>query len=803
MTKPVTDTNTTAPPPAPRHAGWIAVGVHLLATLVLSYPAFTGQLLLNPRSDQYKAGFAFRDFARQYFLEHGAIPQWNPYLFGGMPFVDAMHGDTFYPTALLRMLMGTGAGMTWGLIIHLFLAGCFTYLLLRSLRLSFHASLLGGVAYQMSGNIAGLVSPGHDGKIFVATLLPLALWCLVRGIRDTKPWAWGALAIVVGLAVLSPHPQLLQYMLLVCGAFALFLWRGWGSDADSAPRPAGQANRLLLVALGAIAVGMAMGAIQFWPVRTYTPWSPRAGGPGWEHAISYSLPPEEVVNFALPQFSGILDAYWGRNGIHLHSEYIGVTVLVFVALAFGGWRQGAHRRLVWFLLGTLLVSLAWAMGGFTPFYKLVYALVPGTKFFRAPSTMLYVVNFSLACLAAFGAERVLRGTSPRTPLLVVGGVLGVLGIFALTGGLTNSALAIAGPDRAQAVIANEASLKAGALRMILFAGLAALVAVLVTQRRLSRDLAATALLALVAADLWSVLRHYFIFSPPAAQTFASDDAIQWLQKQPAPFRVIPLPPRQGNPMDQYLQALNFDGLMAHRIPVALGYQGNHIAKYDLLSGAADGYRQLGNPNFWRLANTRYFLSDDATLPIDSARLVFGPATNMHGNQVYVHEVPVKTSYAWTTAALVTADEQQAANAILDPNFDVRTAAVFDPSAGVTGAALQAVPAPSTVDARVTAWRPGAATIELAQPAARGMALVISENYYPGWEARVEGTKVPVGRANVSLIGVVLPEGARKIELEFVNRPYDTGRLVTWIAAALATLWWLTGLVRTRREVASV
>ncbi len=52
--------------------------------------------------------------------------------------------------------------------------------------------------------------------MYVSALLPLVLYFLVRGMRDGKLWSWGALAITVGLAVLSPHPQLLQYMLL-CG----------------------------------------------------------------------------------------------------------------------------------------------------------------------------------------------------------------------------------------------------------------------------------------------------------------------------------------------------------------------------------------------------------------------------------------------------------------------------------------------------------------------------------------------------------------------------------------------------------
>ncbi len=54
-------------------------------------------------------------------------------------------------------------------------------------------------------------------------MLPAALLLLTRGIRDGARWSWGAIAIVVGLAVLSPHPQLLQYMLLTGGAFALYV----------------------------------------------------------------------------------------------------------------------------------------------------------------------------------------------------------------------------------------------------------------------------------------------------------------------------------------------------------------------------------------------------------------------------------------------------------------------------------------------------------------------------------------------------------------------------------------------------
>jgi uncharacterized membrane protein len=263
---------------APRYALAWAMLVCAVAALTLAYPALSGGFLVNPHSDQYIAGYAFRDFAAQSLRDGNGFPLWNPYLYGGMPYIDAMHGDIFYPTFLLRMVLPTDIAMTWGMILHFWIAGVAMYAFLRAHRLSFRASLVGGLAYMMSGQVAGLVSPGHDGKLFVSALFPVTLLMVRRGMRDGRRWAWGTLALVVGLAVLTPHPQLLQYLLLASGAYAL--WVAYLEGGDGAPTRRVATQRLGL-ALGAVAIGMAIGAIQFMPLAQYTPWSPRSGGAGW------------------------------------------------------------------------------------------------------------------------------------------------------------------------------------------------------------------------------------------------------------------------------------------------------------------------------------------------------------------------------------------------------------------------------------------------------------------------------------------------------------------------------------------
>jgi hypothetical protein len=136
----------------PRHPNLLAVGVFAMAALTLCWPMLAGRFLLG--DDQYVAGYSFRLYGAEMFRQTGSIPLWNPYLFGGLPFIAAMHGDIFYPTAWLRWFLPMDAAMNLGFALHLVLAGFATYLLLRALRLGWAAALVGGLAYELTGIVA-------------------------------------------------------------------------------------------------------------------------------------------------------------------------------------------------------------------------------------------------------------------------------------------------------------------------------------------------------------------------------------------------------------------------------------------------------------------------------------------------------------------------------------------------------------------------------------------------------------------------------------------------------------------------
>ena len=779
----------------PRYARTIAALICVLCAFTLAYPALAGMFLINPNSDQYIAGYAFREFAAQSLKSGAGFPLWNPYLYGGMPYVAAMHGDIFYPTFLLRMFLPTDVAMTWGFIIHVVLAGYFCFVFLRALGLSYWAAVIGGLAYMLGGNVAGLVSPGHDGKLFVAALTPLALYLLTRFIRDGRLWAWGALAVTIGLAVLSPHPQLFQYMLLVGGAFALFI-----AFADPSVRELERklVFRRLAFALGAIVLGAMIGAIQYLPVAEYVDWSPRAGGKkGWEHAISYSMPPSELFNTYLPQFTGMLDRYWGVNRIHLHSEYIGTAVMVLAGLAWTRKSDIGTRRIMWWATGMLAVAVLWALGGNTPFYRLVYAVVPGTKFFRAPSIMLYVVQLATAVLAALGAERVLRGDVSRRYIAGWGIAATAIALIASAGGLTSIAASIAPAEKADAVAAANGALVAGAWRSALFVFFALVVLFLAWRQRLTAQQAAISLGFVLLLDLWSIERKYWMFMPPASETFAANDITRYLKTQPQPTRVIALALTQTPAgRDPYIDGT--DGLMAHNIRDALGYHGNQIDRYDILA-ARPRYDQIANPNFWSVANVDFFLTNVDSLPLAGATKVMGPVTSPVGTPLYLHRLAGTHPFSWVAPVIVKADDEATTNTLLDPRFDVRRAALFAPDAQVKAQQVTALPEPLAIETNTSGYKPGHFVIDLTAPAPAGSALIVSENYYPGWSATADGKPVPVWRADMSLMGIELPTGAQRLEFNFASKPYETGKLITLMALLLSLGAWIAGAALSRRR----
>jgi len=811
---------------APARPRTFAAIVYAVATMLLAYPALAGKFLINARSDQYLAGYAFRDFAAQSLKSGHGFPQWNPFIQGGMPYIAAMHGDIFYPTFLLRWILPTDVAMTWEFIIHLFLCGFFTFLFLRAWRFGFWPALIGGLAYMLGGSIAGYASPGHDGKLFVGALTPAGLLLVTHAVRDGRRWAWGAFAFTVGMTFITPHPQLFQYFLILSGCYALYV--AFANVPGRGKLPRDVAIRRIAFALGCVVIGVLIGAVQFWPgLIEYKPWSPRAGGHDWATATSFSFPIEETLNWYWPQFTGMLDQYWGRNQFHLHSDYFGVVVLMLAGAAFGMTERVSFRR---FWIAVFIVSLLWAFGGFTPLYHVIM-LIPYTKYLRAPSTMIYLTAFSTSVLAAIGVERVIAGRVGVRYAIGWVGAAAAFGVLMSVGGYTTLANAVASSvasDYSEGVRGqiiqlivgraepNTGAAIAGVWRSFLFAALAGAVLWATATGRMAMRAAIYTLAALVAIDLWSIERNYWIFSPRASVLFATDPAIEAIKadiaKTGQPARVLNRPLGQGLALElgRKDRAFTGDKLMVQGIRIPEGYHGNELGMYQELIGP-DSVLTDVRQEFWKHENVQYWYADADTtamaniakqLGVQPFTRLAGPVRDAAGSTVYAYKFAGNYPAAWVASAMTKAPQNLALATVLDPRFDQRTVAIVDTSAtGIQAGPIQTLPAPATTGVRVTRHEPAAIDITLDAPSVAGQALVVSENYFPGWHATADGKAAPVALMNYNLIGVALPAGVKNISLRFTDAAYEKGKVVTWLALALSLVLWIGGWLADRRRVA--
>jgi hypothetical protein len=801
----------------------VAATIYLVVTALAYLPLWAGRVLLPEMSDQ-RDGYAFRSFAAEHIRAFGEVPGWYPHLFGGMPFsANTAHGDTFFPTALLRLAFPVDVGMAVGFMVFTVLAGVFAFVFLRTVRLSWPAAFVGGAAYMFTGQVISLASPGHDGKLFVSALMPLALAFLYRAtaMRDWRQYLY--FGVTVGFSLLTPHFQMTYYLLMAAGFFWAFMV--FFSDEKAGADPWW---RSALLFGGALAVAVGIAAIQLAPFAQYLPFSPRgvagSSSTGWDYAIGWSMPPEEILNSVWPAFSGMLENYWGRNQFKLHSEYMGVGVALLALLSF---RLHSHRRMAWFFVFLAIYGTLFAFGGFTPFYRIPYTVLPLIKGTRAVSMIYTLTSFSIAVLAAFGTQwlasraTVVKATtkqaretlSDRTmvgvPRPVAYGViaLGVFALLAAAGAWKPMMEALGTGSRAANPCADSIALCvdrsypafiADTFRVLIFGIAIAGMTLATVRRRWTSEAWALAVAAIVLIDLYSVERRYLRFSPRASETLAADDVVRTLQQDSSVFRVLPL----------HGEYMNNNYLMVHGLRTAFGYNGQEIHRYDELLGgkniwATGQWREAANTNLWAVLGIKYvILAESVSAPI--IERVAGPLRTRGGNPAFIYRVVNNAPYAFLVrdALRVSQPDEQIYATVINPRFDPRRLLLLPKEAPVGRDSLSQLPEPVNTSASVHEERAGQIRIDLATPPTDSMYLYVAENWYPYWSATVDGRPAAVVRAQGSMMAVRVPPGAQRVLLRFHSSSYATGRLITILSVlAVIALGVATSVLARRRRTA--
>ncbi len=754
-----------------RHRNLVALAGYGLLAAIFYGPVLVGGRTF-PQSDFTDYFYLLSTFLRNE-LWAGRLPLWNSYTFAGHPFLANVEAGTFYPVSDLLLVLtlpgaGPGARLYWlqlDAVLHVALAGFFTYLLVRDLTGRRAAAFLAGCVFAFSGYLTGY-PPLQLNVLRTAIWLPLLLWLLWRAFGQLERWRWwvGA-ALVYATAFLAGHPQTFLYISYASLAWILFLLI--------------RSRRRFAACLWRIGVfyllSAALTAAQMWPslelarhsIRASANYALVGGGLALRDTAQIFLP------HVLSQFSPLYVGLAGLGLALLASEYRSL-VRTCPPLTGQGTRTSISRAaapgVLPFFAVLAVVSLLLSYGHNSFLYPVLFRWLPGWDLFRNQERAAYLVAFGLSVLAGYGAEVVAVLPVPRRRLAGI--------IYAVVAAICVAVIAI-WVQKDEGLPVDAAKLR---WAVVVAAVVLAAWSALIWEGRWQRW-RSTVLIVLVLVDLFAIN----------------------LATNLARFDPTPLPEAQAIQAAVHAHSTASLGLPGrvhneHRIPtdygvgVAVedvgGFGQMRLARYETLF---DGFPV---ERMWRLLGVEYLLTwrDPTRLP-QAELLSWFPATD---GATFLYRLRDPGPRAWVVHGVRTSDDAQALRLLADPDFDLESTVLLPSTLEqIAGTDLlqTGLLAPSGHN-EVRLWRLAPNRLRAHVWSEHGGLLVVSENWMPGWQAtRYDGgaeggpgEPLPVVRANLTLLGIPIPPGESTLELVYQPDSVRYGLLVSGATLTLLGLF---------------
>jgi hypothetical protein len=722
-----------------------------------SKPAGTGPLGSN--YEQADAALVFQPFTQWARGELPGAPLWNPHIMAGRPFVANAQSALFSPFTWPSLILPFWWSLGIAAALKLFVAALGTYLLARALALSWEGAVLAGIAFAFSLSfVVWLAWPLSNVWAWLPWLW-LGVWETARrpGLRPVA-----GLALVVALQFAGGHPESSFHSLATATLFALLAL----SRSENRRRGA-----LRLVA--GVALGGLLAAVFLLPLAELLL---RSGDIQTRADRPFSLVERRfLLGFFLPGYWGIPSGAQSDAFLVGRAFYTGA-----LPLALAAWALLRRTRERWAIAGIAALALAVVVG--LPVVRQIAMHLPG--FDTAYNTRLIVpASLAIALLAGWGlsdlAERVER------PRLLVGGALAFF-LLPFAAVLTSrsperlgDALKVAWGFAKPPPMPEAADVLpwAALLVWLVLGGLAA--GLLIARARgLRAGPFAAAALVLVVLDLFRIGMGNNPAIPVDHAQQPVTPAIERLQAA-RPARFAGLQPPLG------LQPVVPDLAMRYGLYDARGYDYPVERRYDRFWRRTIAGKEGFTPPTMQVEPTGRALRalgllgvTDLIEPPHLARRE-GLRVTYDGDDARIYANPHALPRTWVVGSQRTVPGDAAITAVTDPGFDPGgTAIVERPIAGLSGSG----------SSRIVRYDPQRVQL---RARAGGRALVIlSDVWFPGWKATVDGRGAPIHRVDYLLRGVEVGPGEHTIVMTYRPWSWRLGWIVSLTCALLliGALW---------------
>lgn len=697
-------------------------------------------------SDIYNGELPGRALIGQ-LIRQGQVPVWTSSLCSGLP----LAGSAADPIGLaIFSLFRPAAALDLFVIVLLLVAAHGSYGLARRFGADRTGAVLAGLAFAGSGYIAAQLK--HLSIISTVVWLPVGLTLIDRALSPAgaggskgRAFFMAAFGLVFAQQALSGFPQSAYICALAYGSFALFRT---SSDRAGGGPMAVRLARLAGIGVAA-ALGAAAGAVVLLPLSALGTVSDRAAVLGYDWSTRLAYWPSNVLTFLVPYINGDIsnNTYIGPPFFWEDYGYIGV--LAFLLALYGGVRE-RRRPVVMFSIALTVAAYLCVIGGATPFFRIVYELVPGMKMFRFPTRFLIVVELGLAILAAIGLTRLRadlarRWPRPsRTPLLIAIAICAGTAVDLFVhqprqNPMVPAAQWMAAPPAVGVVKGDSAQPRTFTPR----------------QRELHRR-------AFQLAHGWSSVDPYFEIR----------DVLQ---------------PNTGGGFWNTPSADCYAGIAARWYVDVWGDHNREASLASLLAALDFENRVLrvhpALPNIMKTYGVTHVLS-----PYPQQQGSALPLVGRAGN-AYVYRIDGAARVRVVRAARHVRSEQDTARRLLDAAFDPdREILLYDAPASVGPVIDDSAAAASSAPGTAVIVRETTREVVIDATAPEDGFLLLADTFYPGWTARVDGAAAPIYRANHSVRGIQLPKGRHEVRFGYDAPGFALGLQITVVAMALLLFW---------------
>lgn len=766
----------------PRAPGW-----GLVATLLAPVVVFADALILRR---MLAPGDGFHVFIPLHLLvtrilRAGEVPGWNPFAFSGSPLLALNQAGVFYPPNLVYLVLSPALANNVSVVLSFVVAASGVYALTRLLTGDEVGAAVAGLAFGLSGFMFGHI--GQQNMIASIAWLPWAFFGYELLRQRFSPLRLLGAATALALVLLAGHPQMFFVALLALGVHAATMTAL--ELRSRRGRPAG----MLVVLVG---TALALAAVQLVPTAAILDATDRAAV-SFQTATSYSLPKTHLALLTFPYLFGnnvplgpFTEPYRGAWNLTELASYPGAAALCLAAAGLGAARR--DRRLLG-LLAAAGVALLIALGASTPVGRLVYEL-PVYGQFRNWARYVVVFDLVVAVLAGAGVAALRQGSARQRRRVAAGAGIAasvvVLGALTLPHVGAIQGFMVDGPSRVLALAVPTGFAVAAA-------GVCALA---IRSRRWAPGVACV----VVAAD--AVFSFGLFYEWRAGLPSVEQVRTDYHPGRPPQWGEIPDAPGGvdryivGSPdvadVPTYVNVTVVKGLRS-----ANGYEPLAPRGYTEAVGGMTFTGAVTRPeDLWRpgsdlldLLRVSVLLTSDGTTPVPGEGAVVGDGRAAADGAVTRYEHRPRLPEAFVVGAVQRASRQSVLDAVQGrDDFDPSRVALVErgcrPCAamdrpGRAGTASLTRPDTQGIEVDVRAERPGL--------------LVVSEAWFPGWSATVDGEPAPVLRADGLVLGVPVEAGASDVVLRYRAPGLRLGALVsagTAIVLAAAHL-----LARRRRR----